>query len=191
MNICIYGASSNAIDPFYLDETEKLGRSMSRRSHTLVFGGGNTGLMGAAARGMAENQGKILGVSPHFFHRDDILYHQCTELILTDTMRQRKQKMEDLADGFIMLPGGIGTFEEFFEILTLKQLRQHWKPIAIWNGKGYFNPMLELLSHAVDENFMKPACLTLFSVFEEIEPMLDYLENYAEDMPEDHRFRNV
>ncbi len=191
MNICIYGASSNAIDPFYLTQTESLGQSMARLGHSLVFGGGSTGLMGAAARGMHQYGGRILGVAPHFFNRDGILFDSCTELILTDTMRERKQKMEDLSDAFLVLPGGIGTFEEFFEILTLKQLRRHWKPIAIWNLKGYYDPLLEMLQYTVKQGFMKPACMEMFQVFTDSRPMLDYLENYQELPPEDNRLRNV
>ena len=189
MNICIYGASSNAIDPFYLEQTEELGKAIAQHKHSLVFGGGSTGLMGAAARGVAANQGKIFGVAPHFFNHDGILFDRCTELILTDTMRQRKQKMEELSDAFLVLPGGIGTFEEFFEIFTLKQLHRHWKPIVIWNLKNYYDPLIKMLEHTVDENFMKSACMEMYQVFTDLGSMLEYLENYHETMPENNDLR--
>ena len=114
MNICVYGASSNVIDKKYIEVTEELGRKMAERGHNLVFGGGANGLMGAAARGVYEKGGYIVGVVPTFFNVDGILFENCNEMIRTETMRQRKQIMEDRADSFIMTPGGMGTFEEFF-----------------------------------------------------------------------------
>lgn len=135
MKICVYGASSPTIDPKYIEMVEKMGEEMALRGHSLVFGGGANGLMGAAARGVKKGKGYIVGVIPKFFNEENIeaVYDECDELIEPDTMRQRKQIMEDNADAFIITPGGIGTFEEFFEILTLKQLCRHNKPIVIYN----------------------------------------------------------
>lgn len=178
MNICVYGASSNEIASSYLDAGEALGREMAQRGHTLVFGGGGQGLMGATARGMAEKNGEIIGIAPSFFNVDGILFEHCTEFIYTETMRERKQQMENRADAFVMTPGGIGTFEEFFEILTLKQLGRHTKPIAVLNTNGYYNDMARMLQTTVDQGFMRPACLLLYGVFEEPAPLLDYLEGY-------------
>ena len=122
MRICVYGAASPTIDPAYIEAVEKMGKEMAARGHSLVFGGGGNGLMGAAARGVRTAGGYILGVIPKFFDQENIeaICDFCDELIQPDTMRQRKQIMEDNADAFIVTPGGIGTFEEFFEILTLK-----------------------------------------------------------------------
>ena len=177
MQICVYGASSNTIDEGYIRAVEALGRSMARRGHGLVFGGGAQGLMGAAARGMTEGGGTITGVAPRFFNVDGILYQRCTEFVYTDTMRERKAIMEERADAFVMTPGGIGTFEEFFEILTLRQLGRHNKPIAILNLNHYYDPMKVMLETAIEQNFMKPACRQLYAMFEEPEALLDYLES--------------
>lgn len=114
MNICVYGAASDEIDKIYTAEAEKLGEKMAKCGHSLVFGGGAGGMMGAAARGIHKNGGNIIGVVPTFFNVDGILFEHCNEMIRTETMRERKQIMEDRADAFIMTPGGIGTFEEFF-----------------------------------------------------------------------------
>ena len=178
MNICIYGASSDSIDSCYLDAVYALGVTLGQRGHSLIFGAGAHGLMGAAARGVAASGGTVIGVAPHFFNHGDILWKNCTQLILTDTMRQRKQRMEELADGFLMVPGGIGTYEEFFEILTLRQLEQHTKPIAIFNIAGYFNLLEQMLTDTVRNGFMKPACLQLYASFSDAEAVLDYFESY-------------
>lgn len=178
MNICIYGASSETIPSSYLKEAENFGAMLSLRGHRLIFGGGNTGLMGATARGVYKNNGQLIGISPHFFNQNNILYSHCTKLIFTNTMRERKQKMEELSDAFVMLPGGIGTFEEFFEILTLKQLHRHQKAIAVLNTNGYFNPMSQMLKQAIQQDFMESNCLSLFQSFTDLKMMLNYLETY-------------
>ena len=124
MNICVYGAASKNIDPKYTDAGYDLGLKLAKRGHGLVFGGGNGGMMGAVARGAHDGGAHIIGIAPSFFNIDGVLYPHSDEIIYTETMRQRKQKMEDMSGAFIVTPGGIGTFEEFFEILTLKQLAQ-------------------------------------------------------------------
>ncbi|MBP3633968.1 MAG: TIGR00730 family Rossman fold protein [Oscillospiraceae bacterium] len=188
MNICVYGASSNVISPAYIEAGEALGRAMAKRGHSLVFGGGASGMMGAAARGMTEGGGKIVGVAPRFFDVDGILYQQCTEFVFTDTMRERKSIMEEKADAFIMTPGGIGTFEEFYEILTLRQLGRHNKPIAILNVGDYYRPLIDMQERAIKQKFMKPECESLCGWFDDPEALLDYLETSvtatarAEDM---------
>lgn len=178
MNICVYGASSNAIDKKYIKACEKLGAEMARRSVGLVFGGGAAGAMGACARGEKSLNGKIMGVAPSFFNVDGVLFEGCTDFITTETMRERKQTMEELSDGFIMAPGGIGTYEEFFEILTLKQLGRHNKPIAVFNVDGFYDGLIKFLNKGVDECFMNPASMELFGVFEDCSELLSYFENY-------------
>lgn len=176
MNICVYGASSNVIDGRYLEAGEALGLAMAQRGHGLVFGGGASGMMGAAARGMKRGGGKILGVAPRFFDVDGVLYPECTEFIFTETMRERKSIMEEKADAFIMTPGGIGTFEEFYEILTLRQLGRHRKPIAILNVDDYYRPLIDMQEKAIRENFMRPECEDLCGWFDDPQKLLDYLE---------------
>lgn len=191
MNICVYGASSNAIDKRYIAAGEALGREMAKRGHGLVFGGGAQGMMGAAARGMSEKDGYILGIAPSFFNVDGVLYEKCTDFLYTETMRQRKQLMEEHADAFIMTPGGIGTFEEFFEILTLKQLGRHNKPIGILNTGGYYDDMAKMLQTAVEQNFMKAACLQLYGIFEKPEDVIAYLEQYSRSAQDVTALKNI
>ncbi len=178
MNICIYGASSDLIDKIYLDESFSLGEKMAKRGHSLVYGGGAQGVMGASARGTKSGGGKVIGVSPSFFNVDGVLFEECDELIYTETMRERKAIMEDRADAFVIAPGGIGTYEEFYEILTLKQLARHNKAIVIFNIGGYYNKMIEALKEAEDKNFIRPQTLALYEVLDDPEKIVDYLEGY-------------
>lgn len=182
MKICVYGAASNSIDGIYVSEGEALGREIALRGHSLVFGGGAHGLMGAVARGVSANNGKILGVIPSFFtdQEVEVLYTKCEEVIYTDTMRERKQIMEDNADGFVITPGGIGTFEEFFEILTLKQLNRHNKPIVIFNVNGYYDELLIALKKSSEQNFLREDCLDLYKVFTDVKELIDYMESYSD-----------
>ena len=191
MTICVYGASSNDIDKTYIEKTEALGALMAKRGHSLVFGGGAQGLMGASARGVKSAGGRVIGIAPRFFNVDGVLYDNCDEFIYTDTMRERKQLMEDKSDAFIMSPGGIGTYEEFFEILTLKQLGRHNKPIVIFNINGYYNPMLDMLKVTAEEGFMKEKCLELFKVFEDETEVLDYIEKYNEESLDVTHLKNI
>lgn len=190
MNICVYGAASNKIDPVYIDATEALGKAMAQKGHTLIFGGGAGGVMGATARGMTSAGGEIIGVAPTFFV-DGVLYTGCTKFHYTETMRQRKQLMEDSADAFITAPGGIGTFEEFFEILTLKQLARHQKPIVILNIKGYYDKLLAFLEQVVAEGFMSGSCKELYYIANTVEEALDYLENYKFSSRSVEEYRNL
>ncbi len=179
MRICVYGAASPTIDPHYIELVEKLGELLASRGHSLVFGAGGNGLMGAAARGFKKGGAHIIGVIPEFF-KDEVveaIYKDCDELIFTKTMRERKQTMEDNADAFIVVPGGVGTFEEFFEILTLKQLCRHDKPIALYNIDGYYNELEEMMKASIAKNFVKETCSALYKVTDDVEALLDYIEN--------------
>lgn len=177
MNICLYGAASDAIHPEYLRGAEAFGRALGRRGHTLVFGGGATGMMGAAARGAKAAGGRLVGVAPWFFRESEgALLEGCDEFLHTDTMRERKQLLEERAEGFAVLPGGIGTFDEFFEILTLRQLGRHQKPIALLNLRGYFDPLLTLLERAAEQGFLPAENRALWAAFDRPEPLLDELE---------------
>lgn len=186
--ICVYGASSDAIDACYKEAAWELGKKLAEASYGIVFGGGATGLMGAAARGLrsvctekSSETVPLIGVAPRFFDKPGVLYSDCSEMIWTDTMRERKQIMEDRAQAFVVLPGGIGTFEEFFEILTLKQLKRHNKPILLYNVNGYYEPVKHLLSHAVEEGFLAEFQLKLCSFAENPEEILEKLEEMLEN----------
>ena len=178
MRICVYGAASNNIDESYKKAVEKLGRELAKRGHSLVYGAGANGLMGAVARGVCEEKGKIVGVIPSFFNVDGVLFPHCTEMIKTKTMRERKQIMEDNADAFIMVPGGIGTYDEFFEILTLKQLKQHEKPVAIFNVNNYYDEMDKMMQKAVKEGFVSKPTIYLYEIIDDIDKIFEYIENY-------------
>lgn len=177
MNICVYGAASTKIDKNYITAVEELGLSLAKQGDNLVFGAGGNGLMGAAARGVKQGGGKITGVIPHFFRDEQIeeIYGECNELIFTETMRERKAKMEELSDAFIVVPGGIGTFEEFFEILTLKQLGRHDKPIAIYNVNGFYNNIEKLMYDAMNEKFIRSNCRMLYMIFSDMDEMFAYI----------------
>ena len=178
MRICVYGAASPLIDRIYIERVEELGRQLALRGHSLTFGGGGNGLMGAAARGVKSEGGYILGVTPKFFFDDtvEVIYTFCDELIKPDTMRERKQIMEDNADAFIVAPGGIGTYEEFFEILTSKQLCLHNKPIAIFNVAGFYDDIQRALDSAIEKGFIKNTCRDIYLISDNIDEIFDYIE---------------
>ena len=181
MNICIYGASSNEIDESYIKAVEMLGEKLGKRGHNLVYGGGANGLMGASARGFVKGGGKVIGVAPSFFQVDGVLFEECTEFIYTETMRERKAIMEERADAFIAVPGGIGTFDELFEILSLKQLGRHTKAVAVFNVNGYYNSFKDLLNNSVKEGFMTETSGKMAHVYEDADLLIEYLENYKAD----------
>ena len=178
MNICLYGASSPEIDPVYLDAAYAFGRLLAQHGHTLVYGGGAQGVMGAAARGAYEAGGKITGIAPTFLQVDGILFDHCTEFLLTDTMAERKTAMIAHADAFVMAPGGFGTLEEFFEVLTLKQLGRHNPAIAVLNTGGFYDSLQSFVRSAVERRFIRPACLQIYALLPTPEETLAYLEQY-------------
>ena len=183
MKICIFGSASRKISEEFKKATYELAGALARRGHSLVFGAGNDGLMGASARGFRDNNGKILGVIPRFFEEDELegIYQDCDHLIYTATMAERKMLMEDNADAFIIVPGGIGTLEEFFEVLTLKQLHRHNKAIALYNVDGFFNSIDALIKDYVYHKFINTNCLDLYKVIDTEEDIINYLENYTSD----------
>jgi len=182
MNICVYGAASSLIDNSYIEAGKELGRELAKRGHGLVFGGGSHGMMGAVADGAFEEKGYILGVIPKFFSEagSEISCDNCTDYIYTETMRERKRELEENSNAFIVTPGGIGTLDEFFEILTLKQLGRHNKAIAIYNINGFFDELDVMMDKSIEKEFITSDCKELYTVFDSIEAMLEYLENYNE-----------
>ena len=175
MNICIFGAASNTIHPDFIKEGERLGAAIAKAGHTVVFGGGANGLMGAVARGAHSEGGAVIGVAPTFFP-DGAFSPYCTDFHHTETMRERKALMEELSDAFIVTPGGIGTYEELMEVYTLRHLDRHEKPIALLNTRGFFEPLLALLSHTAREGFLPERDLDYLHAESEIAPLLAYIE---------------
>ncbi len=192
MKICVFGAASNEIDSSYIDAVETLGELMAKRGHSLVFGAGGNGLMGAAARGVARGGGKVCGVIPKFFKEENVerIYDKCDELIFTENMAERKATMEDRADAFIIVPGGIGTFEEFFQVLTLKQLGRHVKPIAIYDVGGYYVKLQEFLGVSFEERFIRNDCRLLYGYSDTPEGVLEYIENDKQIKRDVHDLKN-
>lgn len=191
MKICVYGAASDKINDKYKEAGRLLGEKLAKRGHGLVFGAGDNGVMGSVARGVYEEGGELIGVSPKFFNVDGILFEHCTELIYTDTMRERKKILEDSSDAYIIAPGGVGTLDEFYEILTLKQLQQHNKPIAIFNFDGYYDGILEWMKVAVRKEFISDMTLDLYKVSDDIDEIISYIENYVPKAEDVNRLRNL
>ena len=182
MRVCVYGASSTKIDPVYIEEGEKLGMGIAARGWGLVFGAGANGLMGAAARGATRGGGNIIGVVPTFFQNvDGELYDKCTDLVYTETMRRRKMTMEELADAFVIAPGGVGTMDEFFEIFTLRHLKQHEKPIGILNTEGFYDDLLALLREMVETKFLVGSTLDCLLVSSDPDRLLDMIQREVEE----------
>ena len=178
MKFTVYGAASKEISKEMIKKNEELGKLIVRRGHGVVFGGGANGMMGAVARGVRAEGGELIGIAPRFFSADGVLFEDCTELIRTDTMRERKKILEDLADGFIITPGGIGTFDELFEILTLRSLGRHSKPIVIYDMEGYYSALEALLDKAIEGKFMTLAVKELCKFFTDPVEMMEYLEQF-------------
>lgn len=183
MTICVYGAASNQIDPVFITETEKLGEEIARRDHQIIYGGGASGVMGACARGAAREGGTIIGIVPTFMDEFEIINTNCTEIIRTDTMSQRKDIMEDRADAFIIAPGGIGTFDEFFQILTLVELNRKNAPIAIYNIDGYYDDLITFMKKCTEKGFIRKRALTLFHVCSNAKETLDTIEEMYKKHP--------
>lgn len=154
-SVCVYSASSTKIASVYFEAAEKLGSLLAKQHIRLINGAGSIGLMRSVADAVLENGGEVTGVIPHFMVEQNWHHTGLTELIEVTFMHERKQKMANLSDGIIALPGGCGTLEELLEIITWKQLGLYLNPIIILNVNGFFDPLLEMLERAIEENFMR------------------------------------
>ncbi|ORC34515.1 Rossman fold protein, TIGR00730 family [Marispirochaeta aestuarii] len=190
MDICVYCSSSDAVSPAYLEAAESLGKSIGSRGHSLIYGGAAVGSMGAVARGTREKGGRITGVMPEKLHRFGLFYDGIDERIITDTMRQRKEIMESRAESFIALPGGLGTLEEIFEVMVLKQLGYHSKAVVFIDLDGFYSPLMEFLEKLCRERFMKEGTRTQYAVVREPGAAIDYLENYIPQGAETKWFKH-
>lgn len=180
MNICVYGSASDKINKTFLTETELLGKLIAKNGHGLIFGGGGAGVMGACARGAYSENGKITGIVPSFFNVDGVLFDKCTEIIYTETMRERKKTLEELSDVFVVAPGGIGTFDEFFEIFTLQNLKRHNKPIFLLNILGYYDGILDTLRKAVEGAFLSKEAVDRLIVVQTPIELMDKIKTITE-----------
>lgn len=176
--ICVYSASSTAIDKIYFDAAEELGRKIAENSDILLYGGGLLGLMGAVAKAVHDNIGKVIGVIPKALNLKGVVYETCDELIITEGMRERKAVMDTKSDVFIALPGGYGTLDELLEIINLKQLKYHNKPIVILNINNFYDEILKQFEHIINQQFAKPEYKKLYFVTSNIQEALEYIESY-------------
>lgn len=176
--ICVYSSSSCKISQLYFETAEKLGKEIALRGDTLLYGGGLIGLMGATAKAVHQNHGKVIGVIPKALNVKGVVYETCDELIVTEGMRERKAIMDARSDAFIALPGGFGTLEEVLEIITLKQLKYHNKAVVIINTTGFYDRLLAQFEEIIDQKFAKPESRSLYYVTNDPNEALKYIDSY-------------
>ncbi len=173
--LCVYCGSSNDVDPRHLEGAAELGRLAARRGVEIVFGGGHVGLMGALADGALAEGGRVTGVIPEHLKNRELGHKGVSELIVVDSMHARKKRMFELSDAFCVLPGGFGTLDEAFEVITWKQLGLHDKPVVLVNLAGYWDPLLGMFDHQIGAGYVRPRHTRLFRVVERVESVLDAL----------------
>ncbi|MCD4485146.1 TIGR00730 family Rossman fold protein [Chromobacterium vaccinii] len=177
-SICLFCGSNKGGNPEYEDAARAFGRALAEQNITLVYGAGNVGLMGVAADAALDAGGKVIGVIPEFLKAKEVAHMGLTELHVTETMHQRKAMMAQLSDGFVALPGGFGTFDELFEILTWAQLSVHNKPVGVLDAGGFYQPLQALVEHAVSEGFVPKGNLDLFRIERDLPALLDWMRQY-------------
>lgn len=177
-SVCVFCGSSPGINGAYADNAQALGRMLADTDITLVYGGGHVGLMGVVADSVLEAGGTVIGVMPRALVEREISHSGLTELHVVGSMHERKAIMAELAEGFIALPGGTGTLEEFFEVLTWAQLGEHQKPCGLLNTAGYYDPLLQFFDHMVEQRFLKEEHRALMLVEENPESLLGRFATY-------------
>lgn len=182
-SVCVFCGSASGTNPLYAEAARAVGAELARRRLTLVYGGGRVGLMGEVATGAVANQGRVVGVIPGMLAAKEIAFSDGAELIVVDTMHVRKALMADKADAFLALPGGFGTCDELFEILTWAQIGIHEKPIGLLNVAGFYTPLLGWLDHIVTEGLLKPKHRELLIVRETVTDLLDAIAAWRPSQP--------
>ena len=177
--VCVFCGSNSGIRPEYGVAAHAVATVLARRGLGLVYGGGNVGLMGVLADSMLEAGGEVIGVIPHSLVAKEAAHNGLTDLRVVDTMHQRKAMMNELSDAFIALPGGFGTLDEFFEILTWSQLGIHGKPSGLLNVSGYYDGLLTMLDHAVAEGFLRPVFRELVIADTDADALVQRLATFA------------
>jgi uncharacterized protein (TIGR00730 family) len=182
-SVCVFCGSASGANPAYAVAARELGRELAARKLSLVYGGGRVGLMGEVAAAALASGGNVVGVIPHALALREVAQEDCTELIVVNTMHERKARMADRADAFASLPGGYGTCDELFEIITWAQLGIHRKPVALLNVGGFFTPLLRWLDHVVAEGLLKPKHRDLLLVADTVPRLLDLLATWTPPEP--------
>ncbi|WP_312287603.1 TIGR00730 family Rossman fold protein [Chryseobacterium gleum] len=177
-NITVFCGSSFGTDKIYEEQAFLLGQTLAKQNIQLIYGGSETGLMGTIANGVLSENGKVTGVLPYFLQAKEIAHKSLTELILVETMHERKTKMNELCDSVIVLPGGYGTLEEFFEMITWAQLGLHKKPIGILNIDGFYDDLIRLVQTMVDKGFLKQVNRDMLLISNTIDELLEKMRNY-------------
>lgn len=177
-SITVFCGSSFGTDDIFREQAFLLGETLAKQHIQLIYGGADTGLMGAVADGTLNAGGKVTGILPHFLQSKEIAHKNLTELIIVETMHERKTKMNDLCEGVIVLPGGYGTLEEFFEMITWAQLGLHKKPIGILNIDGFYDDLIRLVQTMVDKGFLKLVNRDMLLISEDIDELLEKMRNY-------------
>lgn len=178
-NIAVFCGSSVGKDSIYLHNAKKLGEELALSNRTLVYGGAQVGCMGALADACLQKNGEVVGVIPKKLKDVEIAHEQLTELYVVETMHERKAKMADLANGFIALPGGAGTLEEWFEVFTWAQLGYHQKPCGLLNVNGFFDPLISMLDHTINEGFMNRKFSDLIIIDSDPKKLLNKMERFT------------
>lgn len=177
-SICVYCGSSAGTDSEIINQARLLGATLAKKDMTLVYGAAKIGVMGAVAQGALDANGKVIGVIPAFLQIKEVVHTGLTELIVNETMHERKMKLQELSDGFITLPGGFGTMEELFEVLTWSQLALHKKPVGMLNVNGFYDDLLSALKNMVDKGFLKQENYDILLIDTTIDGLLDQMENF-------------
>jgi len=179
MNVCVFCSSSGFINRSYFEAAKALGKLIGDRGHNLIFGGTDLGLMGALAQSAKSAGAKVTGVIPRLIYERGISFTKADSMIVTADLRERKATMERMADGFIALPGGFGTLEEAFEIITIKQLQMHQKPVVFINTEGFYNPLMLFIEQMAGERFIHNRYQDLFQLADSPETAIQYLTEYT------------
>jgi uncharacterized protein (TIGR00730 family) len=183
-SLCVYCGSRPGVDPQHAAAAQALGQWIGSRGGQLVYGGGRNGLMGLTAEATRASGGRVLGVIPHALVEREWANHDCDELLVVETMHERKRIMAERSDAFVALPGGIGTFEEFFEVWTWRQLGYHDKPVGLLNLGGYYDAMLSFLNQSVQAGFMNDWQMDLIRVHTEVQVLAEQLVQASGFSPE-------
>lgn len=178
-HITVFCGANSGTDPIYSDQAFAVGQTLARLKIGLVYGGAKIGMMGAVADGVLNGGGQVTGVIPWFLRKKEVAHENLTTLIVVESMHERKMKMHELSDGVIALPGGFGTLEELFEMLTWGQLGLHKKPIGILNVAGFYDALCALIQTMTDQGFLKESNRKMLLVSDDIEDLLDKMANYV------------